>query len=94
MKLMGSCLVTQSSMVSSVTLKSWLSACCSTGFLVQEAGYGSTNWHSDLRMTPLDTNDFVTAWIPFRDIKVTPGDASASQHHSATALQCSAKVGG
>jgi hypothetical protein len=29
---------------------------------------GQTNWHSDLRMAPFDTNDFVTAWIPLRPI--------------------------
>ena len=38
--------------------------------VLQEPGYSDTNWHSDLRMAPLDTNDFVTAWIPLRRIKV------------------------
>ncbi len=37
---------------------------------MQEPGYAATNWHSDLRMAPLDTNDFVTAWIPLRPLKV------------------------
>jgi hypothetical protein len=27
---------------------------------------GPTNWHSDLNMVPLDTNHFVTLWLPFR----------------------------
>eukprot|EP00879_Flechtneria_rotunda_P030626 GHRR01033285.1.p1 GENE.GHRR01033285.1~~GHRR01033285.1.p1 ORF type:complete len:277 (+),score=84.27 GHRR01033285.1:143-973(+) len=36
---------------------------------LKEPGYAETNWHSDLRMTPLDTNTFVTAWIPLRPIK-------------------------
>ena len=27
-----------------------------------------THWHSDVRLTPLDTNDFVTFWIPLRPI--------------------------
>ena len=37
---------------------------------LQKPGFHVTNWHSDLRMTPLDTNDFVTAWIPLRRIQV------------------------
>jgi len=34
----------------------------------KEPGYAETNWHSDLRMTPLDTNNFLTAWVPLRAI--------------------------
>lgn len=41
----------------------------------KEPGYAITNWHSDLRMAPLDTNSFVTAWIPFRDIQGTVKDS-------------------
>ena len=37
---------------------------------LQKPGFHVTNWHSDLRMTPLDTNDFVTAWVPLRRMKV------------------------
>lgn len=32
-------------------------------------GYAATNWHSDLRMAPLDCNAFVTAWIPLRPVR-------------------------
>ncbi|KXZ56249.1 hypothetical protein GPECTOR_1g217 [Gonium pectorale] len=35
---------------------------------LKEPGFAETNWHSDLRMAPLDTNDFITAWIPLRPI--------------------------
>lgn len=31
-------------------------------------GDAPTNWHSDLRTSPLDTNHFVTAWIPLADV--------------------------
>lgn len=49
--------------------------CCAVTVLPQdcvflkEPGYAETNWHSDLRMAPLDTNDFVTAWIPLRPVQ-------------------------
>ncbi|KAK9845497.1 hypothetical protein WJX81_007970 [Elliptochloris bilobata] len=36
---------------------------------VKQPGFGATNWHADLRMAPLDTNAFVTAWIPLRPIQ-------------------------
>ena len=36
---------------------------------VKQPGYGATNWHSDLRMAPLDTNALATAWIPLRPIQ-------------------------
>lgn len=35
----------------------------------KESGMNVTNWHSDARLTPLDTNDFVTFWIPLRPMK-------------------------
>ena len=35
---------------------------------VKEPGMAETNWHSDLNMVPLDTNDFVTLWIPLRSL--------------------------
>lgn len=35
---------------------------------LKEPGYAETNWHSDLRMAPFDTNSFITAWIPMRPI--------------------------
>ena len=31
-------------------------------------GDEATNWHSDLKMAPFDTNSFVTAWIPLQDV--------------------------
>lgn len=30
---------------------------------LKEPGFDATNWHSDLRMAPLDTNSYVTAWV-------------------------------
>lgn len=35
---------------------------------VKEPGHAQTNWHSDLRMAPFDTNAFLTAWVPLRAI--------------------------
>ncbi len=35
---------------------------------VKRPGDGETHWHSDLAMAPLDTNQFVTAWIPLDPI--------------------------
>lgn len=37
-------------------------------FFVKEPGMGPTNWHSDLNMVPLDTNQFVTAWLPLHSL--------------------------
>lgn len=34
-------------------------------------GFGVTNWHSDLNMVPLDTNSFLTVWIPLRSLAKT-----------------------
>jgi hypothetical protein len=36
---------------------------------LKEPGYAETNWHSDLRMAPLDCNHFVTAWMPLRPVQ-------------------------
>ncbi len=36
----------------------------------KEPGFSETNWHSDASLAPLDTNAFVTAWIPLRPIMV------------------------
>jgi len=49
---------------------------------VKEPGMAETNWHSDLNMVPLDTNDFITLWIPLRSLD--EGDAAlhfASKSH-------------
>mmetsp|Transcript_37181 Transcript_37181/g.148413 ORF Transcript_37181/g.148413 Transcript_37181/m.148413 type:complete len:101 (+) Transcript_37181:522-824(+) len=35
---------------------------------VKRGGDGPTLWHSDLNMAPLDTNRFVTAWIPLHPV--------------------------
>ncbi|GIL75969.1 hypothetical protein Vretimale_5627 [Volvox reticuliferus] len=44
---------------------------------LKEPGFAETNWHSDLRMAPLDTNDFVTAWIPLRPVRGVRGGSSS-----------------
>ncbi|KAG2450445.1 hypothetical protein HYH02_004947 [Chlamydomonas schloesseri] len=36
---------------------------------LKEPGFAETNWHSDLRMAPFDTNQLVTAWIPLRPVR-------------------------
>ena len=35
----------------------------------QTPGFGETNWHSDANMVPLDTNRFVTLWLPLRPLQ-------------------------
>jgi ectoine hydroxylase-related dioxygenase (phytanoyl-CoA dioxygenase family) len=35
---------------------------------VKRPGDGQTNWHSDLAMAPLDTNLFVTVWLPLQHV--------------------------
>ncbi|KAL6765750.1 hypothetical protein V8C86DRAFT_2448805 [Haematococcus lacustris] len=45
----------------------------------KEPGFGMTNWHSDLRMAPFDTNDFVTAWIPLQPIHCLPAEPPSSR---------------
>lgn len=35
---------------------------------VKMPGFGVTNWHSDLNMVPIDTNSFLTVWIPLRTL--------------------------
>ena len=35
---------------------------------VKRPGDGETHWHSDLAMSPLDTNQFVTCWLPLQDV--------------------------
>ena len=42
---------------------------------VKRPGFGRTNWHSDLRMAPLDTNAFVTAWVPLRAVRGGEADS-------------------
>lgn len=38
---------------------------------VKRPGDGPTEWHSDLNMVPLDTNDFITCWIPLQPVPET-----------------------
>eukprot|EP00882_Tetradesmus_deserticola_P014664 GHRQ01015602.1.p1 GENE.GHRQ01015602.1~~GHRQ01015602.1.p1 ORF type:complete len:266 (+),score=78.70 GHRQ01015602.1:189-986(+) len=42
---------------------------------LKEPGFAETNWHSDLRMAPLDCNAFVTAWVPLRPVSGAQGDS-------------------
>mmetsp|Transcript_20877 Transcript_20877/g.53320 ORF Transcript_20877/g.53320 Transcript_20877/m.53320 type:complete len:342 (+) Transcript_20877:75-1100(+) len=35
---------------------------------VKRPGDGPTHWHSDLAMSPLDTNAFVTVWLPCQPV--------------------------
>ena len=35
---------------------------------VKPPGFGETHWHSDANMVPLDTNAFVTLWLPLRPL--------------------------
>lgn len=51
----------------------------------KEPGYSETNWHSDLRMAPFDTNHALTAWIPTRRIGAEPPAPAASSQGSGRA---------
>ena len=42
---------------------------CQDCIFLKEPGFTQTNWHSDLRMAPFDTNALVTVWIPMRPIE-------------------------
>ena len=54
---------------------------------IKEPGMGDTNWHSDLNMVPLDTNAFVTAWLPLRSLRAADAAlAFASGSHRDFAL--------
>jgi ectoine hydroxylase-related dioxygenase (phytanoyl-CoA dioxygenase family) len=56
---------------------------------LKEPGFAETNWHSDLRMAPLDCNAFVTAWIPLRPVSGADGDSGllfAEESHRDFAL--------
>lgn len=35
---------------------------------VKDPQHGPTEWHSDLKMCPLNTNDFLTFWIPLQPV--------------------------
>ena len=35
---------------------------------VKRPGDGCTHWHSDLAMSPLDTNEFITVWLPLQPV--------------------------
>ena len=57
---------------------------------VKRPGDGETHWHSDLAMAPLDTNDFVTAWLPLQpvppEVEGGTGLVFASRSHRDVAL--------
>ncbi|KAF8057287.1 hypothetical protein HT031_006095 [Scenedesmus sp. PABB004] len=53
---------------------------------LKQPGYSETNWHSDLRMAPLDANAFVTAWLPLRAIGASEGLVFAAGSHRDMAL--------
>lgn len=58
---------------------------------VKEPGFTPTNWHSDLPISPLDTNSFVTAWIPLRPLKVwtlLPQTSMLCKPHAPLGLEC------
>ena len=40
-------------------------------------GDGPTRWHADLAMAPLDTNDFVTCWLPLQPVPCEEDGGSA-----------------
>jgi len=46
-------------------------------FFLKRPGDGPTHWHSDLAMAPLDTNSFVTCWLPLHDIAAPEDGGSA-----------------
>ncbi|XP_024545363.1 uncharacterized protein LOC112351534 [Selaginella moellendorffii] len=50
-------------------------------------GFSVTNWHSDLNMVPLDTNSFLTFWIPLHSLSQTDSTLHfASASHTDFAL--------
>ena len=44
---------------------------------VKRPGDGPTHWHSDLAMAPLDTNSFVTCWLPLQTVPAEIDGGSA-----------------
>lgn len=46
-------------------------------YFLKRPGDGPTHWHSDLSMAPLDTNSFVTCWLPLHDV-AAPDDGGSS----------------
>ena len=57
---------------------------------VKRPGDGQTHWHSDLAMSPLDTNSFVTCWLPLQSVPAETDGGSglvfASGSHRDVAL--------
>ena len=57
---------------------------------LKRPGDGETHWHSDLAMAPLDTNDFVTVWLPLQPVPAPEQGGSgllfASRSHRDVAL--------
>ena len=44
---------------------------------LKRPGDGPTRWHADLAMAPLDTNDFVTCWLPLQPVPCEEDGGSA-----------------
>jgi hypothetical protein len=44
---------------------------------VKEPGHGVTDWHFDMNMVPIDTNDYITCWIPLHNIPLNTLDTSS-----------------
>lgn len=44
---------------------------------VKRPSDGETHWHSDLAMAPLDTNSFVTCWLPLQPVPAESDGGSA-----------------
>ena len=54
---------------------------------MKRPGDDVTGWHSDLPLSPWDGNDFVTFWIPLKDLpKSSPALLYASRSHADFAL--------
>ena len=53
-------------------------------------GDGPTRWHADLAMAPLDTNDFVTCWLPLQPVRArrTAAARSSSRRARTATLRC------
>ena len=52
---------------------------------VKRPGDGTTHWHSDLAMAPLDTNQFVTCWLPCQAVPAEEEGGSGDSAEDAEA---------
>eukprot|EP01038_Epipyxis_sp_PR26KG_P004525 gene4525-6390_t len=51
---------------------------------IKRPGDGPTLWHSDLNMSPFDTNDFITCWIPLQDVPANEDGGSGLSYATAS----------